>query len=224
MDAELASFLSELESSGLLADDDAAAPHAATPQHDVQHAAAESQAATSNAAVQDVSGGAAAASAGGAAAEQKVLGPVEGAGGGWFLVLDVGSGRQYYWHQESGEVAWTLPAGAEVPPSTQAAGRAAAASVAAQAAPASGSGEQQHAAASLPPDEQQTVPQEQPAAAGPLSAFLVRPKVEVLEAAERIATECSDAAGELLDQVPKVGGGGRQADRLSAASVLAPPA
>jgi hypothetical protein len=216
MDAELASFLSELESSGLLADDDAASADAQNPQRDAQQPTAGDPAATAHTAGQDARGGGAAASAGGGATEQKVLGPVEGAGGGWFLVLDSGSGRQYYWHRDSNEVAWTLPAGAELPPSTQAAGRAAAAGATSQAAPASEPGEQQHAASPQPDqrgvsavglDEQQGAPQEQPAASGPLAAFLTRPAAHVLEAAERIAAECSDAAAELLDQVPKVGRG-----------------
>ncbi|KAL4856864.1 hypothetical protein ACK3TF_002911 [Chlorella vulgaris] len=261
MDAELASFLSELESSGLLADDEdgkggepqlpasdsgiaAAAGEAADAAAAAEQTAAAGQAAAGGASqsgTQAGSGG----GGGGASAEQKVLGPVEleGAAHPWFLVLDTGTAKQYYWQPDTNDVAWTLPPTAVVPAATAAAAAAAAAAAvttaqagetapaaaaAAAAAPNSSSDAQQQAssgaagtavaaAAAAGPDS----------AAGPHvetatlpAAFLAMPRPAALEAAERIAAECTEAAGPLLDQMPRVARLAVEAQALSALLLL----
>lgn len=239
MDAQLADFLADLESNGLLADvngeGDGGAAAAAAPaassqqgtqqaQHEIQ---AEQQGASpaqaeqqgGEAALGPAAGDTAGGGGGGSQAEQRVLGPVEGtAGAGWFLVLDTGSRRQYYWNQETNEVAWTAPAGSVLPPATAAAAEAAALQPAAAGQQMrAGSSPQPTAEAPAQPAQAgaattggaEVRAQEGAAAARPdvqslAAAFLVAPTATALQAAEQIAEQCTEAAGELLDSVPRV--------------------
>lgn len=233
MDDQLADFLADLESSGLLADSGggegsgAAADAAPSTHQDVQQAQHEDQAPQQGAAAAhagqqaaDAAGAqAAAGEADGGPAEQRVLGPVEGtAGAGWFLVLDTGSRRQYYWNQQSNEVAWTAPEGSVLPPAI-----AAAAEAATRQPAAAGQHDQQ---GSGPQPAAETTPHAAPAGATTAegaearaaedpaapqanaqalaAAFLAAPTAAVLQAAELTAEQCTEAAGELLDSVPKV--------------------
>lgn len=134
---QLASFLSELETSGLLTDGEGAAADAAAEppagevplgpepeagsRYQQQGTAGEEGAADGDgvAGVQQVGvkegagegEGDADAGGGGGAAEQRVLGDVPGAEG-WCRVQDMGSGQVYYWHEMTNEVAWDPPEGA----------------------------------------------------------------------------------------------------------------
>ena len=207
MDAQLHSFLSELESSGLLQEDGGGGE-----REPPQGAAAATPAAGASQGGPSTDGD----SAGGAgAAEQQVLGPVEGAGSNWYLVLDTGSGRRYCWNQATNEVAWTPPAGATLLAGAAAASDGASAG-AAPATAGTGAQQQRGAAAAAP-----SAALEAPAAAPDLgAAFLVAPTAAALEAAERIAEECTEAAGPLLDDVPKVR---QQYHALPGACSSAPP-
>ncbi|PSC75027.1 formin-binding 4-like isoform X2 [Micractinium conductrix] len=258
MDAQLADFLSELESSGLLADGFAGADgQTASTQQEGQQEREGDQAVRDGAAPSDqqqqqavgapggATGAAAADGAAGAAttagpAEQQVLGQVEGGGSGWCLVLDTGSGRQYYWQPQTGAVAWEAPDGTTLPTKTAAAAAAAQAAgdgekepAGAAAAPAAGDADQEQQATAPADAEQQAedqaeapsaagepVQQQQASAAQLAAAYLVAPSAAVLEAAERVAEECAEAAGELLDDVPKVVRLAVEAQALSALVLL----
>uniref|UniRef100_A0A061QH10 Ww domain-containing isoform 1 n=1 Tax=Tetraselmis sp. GSL018 TaxID=582737 RepID=A0A061QH10_9CHLO len=82
-DDKVASFIEELESDGLLREDEATEGE------------------------QEAQPGAAAESGGG---EQRVLGPLDGHPD-WRRVLDTGSGSVYFWNQSSNEVVWDNPLG-----------------------------------------------------------------------------------------------------------------
>ena len=248
MDAQLADFLSELESSGLLKDDEHEQPQEQQGQQQGQQGQGGEQAAAADSQQQQQQqqgggGGGAASAASSGPAEQKVLGSVDGPAG-WFLVLDTASRQQYFWHQATNEVAWTAPAGATLPAATAAAAEAAKQqgdTAAAGAGASNGKGEGGEQVTSGPQEpqagqqqggkqqqaeqkEQQPAEgaravaahseQQQPAAAeggkgsgieAMAGAFLAAPSAAVLEAAEQIAHECTEAAGDLLDAVPKVG-------------------
>ncbi|KAK9906386.1 hypothetical protein WJX75_000970 [Coccomyxa subellipsoidea] len=81
MDAELANFMEELESSGLLNEGDNAGASGSTQ------------------------------------AEQRVLGSLDGCPG-WHEVMDMDSGKVYFWNEETDDVAWDPPEGS-VPRSKQ---------------------------------------------------------------------------------------------------------
>eukprot|EP00775_Hariotina_reticulata_P007012 gene7012-7226_t len=136
MNAELASFMQELESSGLLADTDAADTTDATDAAVMSQQQAASAAADSTGAVMEPSNSlqephnsdtqaATAPPTDDPAtqaqavpdqtdqqAEQRTLGLLAGAVE-WAKVLDTGSGSIYYWHTVSNEVLWDPPAGVD---------------------------------------------------------------------------------------------------------------
>ncbi|GAB4822424.1 hypothetical protein N2152v2_009470 [Parachlorella kessleri] len=126
LDAELASFLSELETSGLLKDGGSTAQPSLAAAAAGQHAGTATQAGpatsvplpagTAERAAHDADRSAAegvemeadtsqAAAQGGDGVEQRVLGEVPGAEG-WCRVLDTASGRVYHWNPETNEVTW----------------------------------------------------------------------------------------------------------------------
>lgn len=142
---QLANFMEELESSGLLSD--AQRAHAETAGEPAQTAGdangqadraatppAASSAAEPNQPQPEAAAGESAAAVGGESSEelpgagpeqepdqtgeQRVLGDLEGCPG-WLEVMDMGGGRVYFWNEHTDEVAWDPPAGA-VPRSQQA--------------------------------------------------------------------------------------------------------
>ncbi|BDA46282.1 hypothetical protein COCOBI_08-3740 [Coccomyxa sp. Obi] len=127
MDAELANFMEELESSGLLKEGapadqpllNAAAEEtlAAAPVEAPSTSAPEDLPANTIARDEVTATEGAAETSGAAQAEQRVLGSLEGCPG-WHEVMDMGSGRVYFWCEDTDEVAWDPPEGS-VPRSKQ---------------------------------------------------------------------------------------------------------
>lgn len=146
--AQVASFLGELEASGLLTDTDeppsssiagndtstttsaaaaAAVPAAvqAAPSAKQPDATAAPIAGHTSESVQQTSSDTAQASSS-QPAQQRVLGGLEGtAGQQWFEVMDMASRKVYFWNASSNEVLWSPPSGAK-PRSTDEAAAAAA--------------------------------------------------------------------------------------------------
>ncbi|KAL0033200.1 hypothetical protein WJX79_009065 [Trebouxia sp. C0005] len=97
-DPMLASFMSELESSGLLERDSAQKPAQDTLPHGTDTEQADSRISTSPKPQTAEP------------AEQRVLGNLEGAPT-WREVMDMASGKVYFWEQDTDEVAWEPPPG-----------------------------------------------------------------------------------------------------------------
>ncbi|CAD7703658.1 unnamed protein product [Ostreobium quekettii] len=102
MDKELASFMEELETSGLLGDEEDVAP--AEVAEKAAPAAAEVAAETGDEEPSSTGAG-----------EQRIIGKVEGTED-WHKVLDTASGKMYYWNLATNEVAWEPPPEATVDP------------------------------------------------------------------------------------------------------------
>ncbi|EIE24375.1 hypothetical protein COCSUDRAFT_83679 [Coccomyxa subellipsoidea C-169] len=128
MDAELANFMEELESSGLLKEGDNPGHPPSGEQDDQVTAAPAEEAPSSSAAVEEPQAEnghsdripdaeAAAGNSGTVQAEQRVLGSLEGCLG-WHEVMDMGSGKVYFWNEDTDDVAWDPPEGS-VPRSKQ---------------------------------------------------------------------------------------------------------
>ncbi|GMH36316.1 hypothetical protein BSKO_04184 [Bryopsis sp. KO-2023] len=105
MDKELASFMEELESSGLLGEEEAKKDQ--TPEKVPEKMTA---------AQPSIGGGHISTSPTDSSqpSEQKVMGEVVGAPD-WHRVLDSGSGTTYFWNSSSDEVSWDPPPGVELP-------------------------------------------------------------------------------------------------------------
>ena len=172
MSAQVASFLGELEASGLLTDTDqlpsssnaggkmppdtsmgtalagavtaAVQPVAPAGQPDASAAPALEQASEHDRPPESDTARAAPSEEASQPAEQRVLGKLEGtADQQWFEVMDMASRKVYFWNASSNDVLWSPPSGAQ-PRSTE----EAAAAAAAAAIPS----EEHHAPAAVAPD------------------------------------------------------------------------
>ncbi|GLI62519.1 hypothetical protein VaNZ11_005176 [Volvox africanus] len=114
MDLELASFMHELEASGLLGEGDIAGGDeaAAGPTGTVTATAGGGGAAATPAEPETVAAASPDSKSEDAAAEQKVLGYLIHAPD-WSKCLDTGSDKVYYWNLSTGEVAWKPPHGCD---------------------------------------------------------------------------------------------------------------
>ncbi len=120
--------MEELESSGLLKEGDNPGHPPSGEQEDQVTAAPAEEAPSSSAAVEEPQAEsghsdrgpdaeAAAGNSGTVQAEQRVLGSLEGCLG-WHEVMDMGSGKVYFWNEDTDDVAWDPPEGS-VPRSKQ---------------------------------------------------------------------------------------------------------
>ena len=214
---QLASFMNDLESSGLLGSEEpdaqqpaastaagyalASSAHAAPPAAGASSADVKQPAAGSSSTSDNAGGGAGASSAiigngvgSDEQAEQRVLGPLSGRPD-WTEVMDMGSRRVYFWNLDTDAVEWEAPEGGtprEVPEEQlaveDAAGNATAAASAAGPQPEAASATAIDLPALGPRPAQQSEPDDEAGLATEPRNLLSTPQLPSADLAQRTAS------------------------------------
>ena len=215
---QLASFMNDLESSGLLRSEDpdaqqpagstaagyapASSAHAAPPAAAGASSADVKQPAAGSSSTSDNAGGGAGASSAlvengvgsDEQAEQQVLGPLSGRPD-WTEVMDMGSRRVYFWNLDTDAVEWEAPEGGtprevpeEQPAVEDAAGNATAATSAAGPQPEAASAAVTDLPALGPRPAQQSEPNDEAGPATEPRNLLATPQLPSADLAQRTAS------------------------------------